>query len=88
VEDLAFHRSALDHRALVTAEAVEPRLEQRVDRRWHRHLFVDAIVTHHRDHFLDKERIAFCGFDDARARVLVELDFFQQATDELGTFPR
>jgi hypothetical protein len=85
VEDFPLHRTTLDDRALVPAESIETRLQQRVDRRRYNHVSVDAVLAHHRDHLFDEKRISFRGFDDAPEQSLVELDLLPQVADEQRT---
>ena len=70
MEDLAFDRPTLEHAALGRVELVEPRGEQRLDRRRHRD--VAAAVGHHRDHLLDEERVAARGLENAAAQLVVD----------------
>src|SRR5439155_15582502 len=88
MEDLALHRSALDHGALVAAEPVETRLQECLDRRRHGHVGVDAVLTHHRDHLFDEERITLRSVDDPRAHPRIELDLLEQLTHEKCTVSR
>ena len=53
--------AALEHRALGRVELVEPRREQRLDRRRHRDLAPSGDSRTHRDHLLDEERVALGG---------------------------
>src|SRR5579884_1303426 len=55
VEDLALDRPALEDVALGELEIVEPRREQRVDRRRHDDV-ARRRLGEHREHLLDEER--------------------------------
>ena len=56
VEDLALDRAALEHPPLGRVELVEPRRQQRLQRR--RHLDLVPGLLRHRDHLADEERVA------------------------------
>ena len=77
MEDLSLHRTALDHDALVVVQRVEPRLEQRPDRR--RHVDRAACLSGEGGHLLEEQRIAVRGRHDAPARLVVELDVGEEA---------
>ena len=86
MEDLPLHGAALDHCALVVAEAVEARLQQRLDRRRHRQRTA-AFLAHHRDHLLDEQWISVRRCEDASADVGVEGDAVEQVVEELVDVP-
>ena len=87
-------RSSTSRSAL--AEPVEPRRDERVDRRRHRQraelrgrapaavLARDqAVVDEHREQLLDEERIALGGGDErARRASALELDLAEQVVDQ------
>ena len=58
MEDLALDRSALHDDAHVAIERVDARLQERMDRRRNSDLAVSAVLTDHRQHLLDEERVA------------------------------
>ena len=68
MEDLALDRAALEDASLGRLELVEPRGEQRVQRR--RDDDLALRLAGHRDHLLDEERVAACGARDPLAQVL------------------
>ena len=97
VEDLALDRAALDDRPLVSAQPVESRREERMDRRRNRdpreiarrHPRAVAareqpVVDQHREHLLDEERISLRGAHDPVADGLVELRAAEEVRHELG----
>ena len=45
MEDLTLDGTAADHVALARPEPVEPRLQERLDRRWHDDLAVVAVLA-------------------------------------------
>ena len=63
VEDLTLHRTTLEHGSLRPLELVEPRSEQRLQRRRHGHLSLRR--RNHRHHFVHEEGIATGRADDA-----------------------
>jgi hypothetical protein len=58
MEDLAFDGPALHDDADVALERVDPRLQERMDRRRDHDLAVAAVLADHREHLLDVERVA------------------------------
>ncbi len=95
VELLADHGRALHDRALVAAEALEARGDQRVDRRWH--LDVEAVarddpgVAVAREHTLvdehahglgDEQRIALGGAQHTLGERVRQIDLAEQLIDQ------
>ena len=68
VEDLAFDRAALEHPSLGRVELVEPRRQQRLQRR--RHLDLASHLLGHREHLTNEERVAGGGGRDPRTQLL------------------
>ena len=81
VEHAPFDRRALKHGSLVGTEPVEPRREQRLDRRRDDNLLC-GVLGLHGEHLLDEERIAFGCFDDPRSRRVAQLVRLDQSVDE------
>ena len=81
VKHLTFHGAAVDHGALAVVERVEPRLQQRLDRR--RHLDGTARLPCEGCHLLQEERVPFGGRDDPPPRVGIQVDRVEQRVDEL-----
>ena len=81
VEDAPLDRAALEHVALGRIELVEPRGQQRLDRRRHGDGAVGR-VAHERDHLLDEERVPFRRVEDPRAQRLIGRRAVEQARDE------
>ena len=71
VEHPALDRPALEHHALARVELVEPRREQRLDRRRHRRPRRPGVADE-RDHLLDEERVALGRLEDPVAQVVVD----------------
>ncbi len=67
VEDLALDGSALEHPALGRVELVEPRSEQRSQRRRHVDL---SVLGHHREHLRDEQRVAAGSVCDPLAQLV------------------
>jgi len=95
VEDLSLHGRPLDDDPLVGIEPVEPRGQERVDRRRHensgevacgdpaavpRHQH--AVVDQHREHLLDQERIGVGCVGDARLDALRQLRLPDEVLDQ------
>ena len=72
MEHLALDRAALHHHAHVAVERVDAGLEERMDRRRNDDLAVAAVLTNHREHLLDVERVAGRGDRDALPQLRVE----------------
>src|SRR5439155_22014623 len=70
VEHLSLDRAALDRRTLLRLQAVEPRRDERVNRRGNLH--VGVVLTDQCGELLDVERVALRGLEDPRAQRLVE----------------
>ena len=77
MEDSAFDGTPLEHAALGGVQLVEARRQQRLDRRWNRHV---AVVRLHdeRHHLLNEQRVAFRRLADALTKSVVEV---RQARD-------
>ncbi len=73
VEHAPLDGAALEHASLGSVELVEPRGEQRLDRRRDDDVAAAATPARQRDHLLDEERIALGGLADALAEVVVEV---------------
>ena len=78
MERSALDRAALEHVPLPGIELIQPRREQRLDRRRNGDLVV-ARLLQQRDHLLDEQRVAFGGLLDPGAEALVQL---AQALDQ------
>ena len=81
VEHLPLDGAALDHRPFVHRECVEPRLQQRVDRRGNDHLA--AVLADHRDHLFDEQWVAARRLDDPRDQGFADA-LASERRDELG----
>ena len=97
VELFAAHRRPLDHRPLVAGELLEPRGQQRLDRR--RHPQVDqrscrhppvavasqrTVVDQHREHLLDEQRRALGRGEDPIARLVRKRRATEQVPDQVA----
>ena len=82
VEELAFDRATPEHSSLGRIELIEPRRQQRLDRRRHDHLPLIRL-EHHREHLLDEERVAVRGRSDPRCERRRELVAAGQPFDQL-----
>ena len=83
VEHLALDGSALHDHAHVAVERVDPRLEERLDRRGNDDLAFAAVLAHHREHLLDVERVPGRRRGDPLAQLGVERRVRHEAVDEL-----
>ena len=88
MEDLALDGSALHDDAHVPVERVDPRLQERVDRRRNSDLAVSAVLADHRQHLLDVERVARRGRRDAFAQVARERGIGDEPVHQLRAFAR
>src|SRR5436190_7439986 len=68
MEDAPFDRAALQHRPLRRVELIEPRRQERLNRRWHRDVAVRGVAKEP-DHLLDEERIPLGRVADARSQL-------------------
>ncbi len=85
VEHAAFDRPALEHGALGRLELVEPRGEQRLDRRRHRDVPV-ARLLHERDHLLDEQRVPLGRLPDPVDQACVDVaEAFDHRVRVFGT---
>ena len=82
VEHLALDRRALEHDPELRVERVDPRLEERGDRRGNGEVVSVAALAHHRDHLLDEERVASRRRGDPLARVGAEIALAEQVVDQ------
>ena len=70
VEHPSFHRAALEHGSLSRVELVEPRCQQRLDRRWNLYHGAARSVDE-REHLLDEQRISLGGVTDPPPQLVV-----------------
>ena len=82
MEHASLDRAPLEHPPLERIELVEPRRQQRLDRRGHCDGSIRGIANE-RDHFLDEERVAFRGVQDPDSEQFVGEGSVEQAEDEL-----
>ena len=89
-ELLALDGCRLDHRALAVIETVEPRREQRLDRRGHGDGQVavgrveEPLVRQHGDDLLDVERVALGDVEDLSRGALAEARRAQEVPQQVG----
>ena len=72
MEDLALDRPAFENVSLGRVELVEPRGEQRLDRRRNRNRASVVGLLNEREHLLDEEWVATRRTADARLQCLVQ----------------
>ena len=82
MEHLAFDRRAFEQAALLVLELLEPSSQQAVDCRRHGHLAATVVLGEHREHLLEKERVALRGNGDAFPRLRRDIDGGRQGSDQ------
>ena len=87
MEFLPLDRAALEHNALLARELVEARREQRLDCRRHDDVAAPGLA-HHRDHFLDEERVPVGGCADSCAQAVLDRVAREQLCDQLACLDR
>ena len=81
MEEPALDGSAFDHRALVRLEAVDPRGQQRLNRRGNPRRG-EVAFNAHRKHLLEEEWVAFRGLEDASVQVVWHIGVREELADE------